>query len=222
VSDALGLRAEAIPTSLISDVLADYGHREQVISPAVQALTPEIPRRAGRAFTLSGSTATPDDEGPDLLKAAAIDAMQPGDVAVWAGGQVEDVCLFGDLLASAMKIRGVRAAVVDGGFRDVESIDAQTFPVLARYRTPRASTDVWRVRAVGEQVTLRGTLGGAVAVRPADLVVIDANGAVVIPSEAAEQIVSACESHQAKEQAIGDRIASGDSVERLLREYGRI
>ena len=220
--DGLCLRAESIPTTLIADVLGDHGYPAQALSSTVQAPTTDIPRRAGRAFTVSGGPMTDCDAGPDLMKAAAIDEMSAGDIAVWAGGSVDDVCLFGDLLAAAMRVRGVRAAVVDGGFRDIDDIDPVHFPVFARYRTPRASTGVWRVRQVGEPVTMRGTLGEGVTVVPADVVVADCNGAVVIPAAVAEEIVTACETHQSKEQQIRDRIEAGESVAQLLVEYGRI
>jgi len=222
MTDPLCRRAETIPTTLFADVMADHGHVSQVLSSRVQALALDVPRTAGRAFTVRGDFMTPDDQGPDLVKAAAIDQMGPGTVAVWAGGDIGDVCLFGDLLSAAMRVRGVRAAVVDGGYRDVEDIDLKTFPVFARYRTPRASTGVWRARAAGEAVTVRGTLGGTVTVQPGDVVVADVNGVVVVPADVAEVIVSACEAHQAKEQAIRDRIEAGESVEALLREFGRI
>jgi regulator of RNase E activity RraA len=222
MTDNLCRRAENIPTTLFADVLGDHGHLACVVSPAIQGLTPEVPRRAGRAFTVAGGPSMPGDAGPDLLKARAIDRMAEGDIAVWSGGDVSDVCLFGGLLAAAMRVRGVRGAVVDGGFRDVEDIDPQAFPVYARYRTPRASTGVWRVRAVDEPVTLTGTLGGTVEISPGDIVVADGNGVVVIPDSAAEQVVAACEAHQAKEHGIRVRIEAVESVEKLLIEYGRI
>ena len=75
---------------------------------------------------------------------------------------------------------------------------------------------------MGEPVTVRGTLGGTVSVSPGDVVVADANGVVVIPAAVAEEIVTACEAHQSKEQQIRDRIEAGESVAALLVEYERI
>lgn len=219
---ALSQRAQQIPTTVLADLLADHGFGEQVIAPDITSVNAETPRIAGWAATVAGDVITEAVEGPDLLKARAIDAMPAGAIAVWSGGSAQDVCLFGDLLAHAMHVRGVRAAVVDGGVRDIDDIEAMGFPVWARYRTPRASTGVWRVHVDREPVTVRGTLGGTVVVHPGDLIVADVNGAVTIPAAAAEAVVAAGEAYVVRESEIRARIDALESLADLLTEYGRI
>lgn len=215
-------RAAAIPTTLLSDILADHGHETQVLSTAIQAVHVEAPRVAGWAYTVSGSTKPSGESGPDFRKARAIDATPANSVHVWAGNGVQDVCMFGDLLAAAMRVRGALAAVVDGGVRDVDDIDPTTFPVYARYRTPKASTGIWRVEESQVPVRLDGVLGTTVEVSPGDLVVADQNGVAVIPRQVAAQIVEACEAHLAKEGEIRSRIEARQGLEDLLLRYGRI
>lgn len=215
-------RAEALPTTLLCDITRDLGHPHQALSTRIQAVNRTVRRTAGWAYTVSGGPPAAGQSGPDHAKARAIDAMPAGAVAVWAGGAVEGVCLFGDLLALAMQVRGVRAAVVDGGVRDIEDLDAADFPVYARYRTPLASTGYWRVREVQEPVAIPAALGPPVTVRPGDLIVADANGVVCVPGEISSEVIERAEAHAARETEIRERLRAGDAVDDLLTRYGRI
>ncbi len=214
--------AAGIPTTLLADSVRDVGHPHQVVSPSIQSVNTTVPRVAGWAYTVIGGPREPHEQGPDLAKARAIDGMQPDTIAVWAGGDVEDVCLFGDLLAAGMQVRGVRGIVVDGGVRDVDELDESGLAVYARYRTPKASTGVWRVRGQQEPAELKGTGGVAVGVEPGDLVVADANGVVCIPRSAVADALEAAEARLASEGEIRERVMRGDSVEDIMRDYGRI
>jgi len=214
-------RARRTPTTVLSDLLADRGLRAQVVSPTVQAAV-GTGRVAGWAFTVTGGPAAADESGPDLAKAQAIDAMTAGQVAVWAGGDVDEVCLFGDLLAAGQRARGVLAAVVDGGIRDEADIDGTGLVVWARYRTPKASTGIWRVRGWQEPVEVGGTSGGTVRVVPGDLVVADVDGVVVLPADVAAEVVAAAERYADREAVIRARIEAGESMAALVAEFGRL
>lgn len=220
--EQLRLRAEAIPTTLLSDILTDHGYSAQVLSTEIQGVHATVPRVAGWAYTISGGGLPAGESGPDLRKARALDAIPGKCMSVWAGNGVRDVCMFGDLLAAAMRVRGALGAVVDGGVRDLDDIDPATFPVYARYRTPKASTGVWRVSATQVPINLDGALGTTVVVSPGDLIVADINGVVAVPRDSGEAIVEACEAHIAREGEIRGKIEAGDSIETLLLKYGRI
>jgi 4-hydroxy-4-methyl-2-oxoglutarate aldolase len=215
-------RASAIPTTVLSDLLADAGHPGQVLTTGIQAFDPSTTRVAGWAYTVAGDAARTDESGPDAIKAGAIDAMPADAFAVWSSGGVEGVCLFGDLLAAGMAARGVVGAVVDGGVRDIDDIARIPFPVFARYRTPKASSGIWRVREVQVPVDIAGTRGAGVKVHPGDLVVADANGVVSIPRSLALDIVVAGEAYLVRETTIRQRIDRGDSLKALVAEFGRL
>lgn len=220
--DATLQRARQIPTTLLSDILGDLGRPAQALSTGIQSVHPGVERVAGWAYTVVGESSVQPPKGPDMDKARAIDAMPEGSIAVWAGSGMTGVCIFGDLLASAMRVRGVQGAVVDGGVRDVDDIDPGKFPVFARYHTPRASTGVWKVTATQVEVEMPGTLGEPVVVAPRDLVVADQNGVLVIPSSLVEEALQRGEAHIAKEGEIRGKIEAGESVAGLLEAYGRI
>ena len=220
MTTGLTSRAEAISTTVLADMVRDAGYPNQVVAPHIQAIGRSVPR-AGWAYTIGGGAPEPGESGPDFAKARAIDEMSPDQIAIWAGGDVSDVCLFGGLLAGAMAERGVRGAVVDGGVRDVEDFESTGFLVHARYVTPKASTGFWRVRQIQQPVTLPGA-GPEVTVSPGDLVVADRNGVVVIPRRAVTLVVAAGEAHVRREAEVRGRIEAGESLEGLLRTYGRI
>jgi 4-hydroxy-4-methyl-2-oxoglutarate aldolase len=221
-ADDLLRRAECIPTTVLSDSLRDLGVTDGVVSPSIGPVTPTSIRTAGWAFTIAGGPPRPGESGPDRPKAAAVDAMRPDQIAVWAGGDVEDVCLFGDLFALAMQHRGVRAAVVDGGVRDSEDIDATGFPLFARYRTPKASTGFWRVHATAVDVTLRGTTGTPVRVSPGDLIVADLDGVIRAPRAVVTDLLTRAEARLEQEVEVRARIESGEDLAVLMEHYGRI
>lgn len=118
--------------------------------------------------------------------------------------------------------RGVVGAVVDGGVRDIDDIARIPFPVFTRYRTPKASSGIWRVRDVQMAIDIAGTRGANVTVHPGDLVVADANGVVCVPRSVAEEIVRLGEAYLIREATIRQRIDRGDSLKALVAEFGRL
>lgn len=109
--------------------------------------------QAGTAYTISGCM-QPGPWRSDREKLAAIDAMTPGVVAVFAGN-------------------GIAGVVVDGGIRDLGFIRSLDLPVMVRYRTPAQAIGRWKVTAVQEPVKVRGALQEWVTVNPGDAMVAE-------------------------------------------------
>jgi 4-hydroxy-4-methyl-2-oxoglutarate aldolase len=97
----------------------------------------------------------------------------------WSGDG-EGICYFGELIAAGQD-RGSVGALVDGGIRDTRWIGALGFPVYARYRTPVQSIGRWKVVEWQQIVYLRGATAKWVLVSPADFILADEDGAIVIP-----------------------------------------
>ena len=66
----------------------------------------------------------------------AIDAAPPGSVYVMVLEGGADYAGIGALMATAMKVRGLTAAVIDGGVRDTPQIRRIQFPVFSRGIVP--------------------------------------------------------------------------------------
>lgn len=122
-------------TAVIADIFDTFDRMPPILDNQLFAVSGPGTRFIGPAYTIKGE-AQPWSSGGDRAKLAAIDAITPGVVPVWAGQNIRGVCCFGDLLAEAMKARGCAGVVVDGGIRDLAYLRAMGLSVMDRYRTP--------------------------------------------------------------------------------------
>jgi regulator of RNase E activity RraA len=175
---------------------------------------------AGPAYTITGVSSI--YAGSDRAKLEAIDGMPSGAVAVWAGQDAQGVCCFGDLLATAMRARGIVAAVVDGGVRDVRFLRECGMPVFARYRTPAQGVGRWKVTACQTPVQVRGALAPWLTVSPGDMIVGDSDGIVAIPSALVEEVAAAAGRLSATESGARREIAEGLPLLAALAKYGSL
>jgi regulator of RNase E activity RraA len=188
------------------------------------ALFPLDERRAGfigPAYTVEGGMQS-WSQGGDRDKLAAIDAMEPGAVAVWAGNDIRGVCCFGDLLATAMQARGIAGTVVDGGVRDSGFLEKLGLPLRVRYRTPAQAVGRWKVTGCQGTVHVRGALRDWVEVRPGDLVVMDEDGGLVVPAELVEEVAGRVVNWSEKDSSAREDIARGMRLLEALDKYGHL
>ena len=175
---------------------------------------------AGPAFTVTGANAS--YTGGDRLKLEAIDAMTQGSVAIWAGRDAEGVCCFGDLLATAMRARGVVGAVVDGGVRDVRFLRGCGMPVFTRYRTPAQGVGRWKVSSYQSPVQMRGALTEWLPVTPGDLIVGDDDGVIAIPAAMVPTLAAAAAELSQTESSARLDISQGLPLLAALARYGSL
>ena len=124
-------------------------------------------------------------QGDNLMVHAAIAEAEPGEVLVLTMPRPEPVALLGELIATQAKKRGVAAVLVDAAVRDVEELRELGLPVWARF-----------VRVSGADKKVRGAIGdpvevGGATIRQGDVVVLDADGAVVVEQERVEEVLIA-------------------------------
>jgi 4-hydroxy-4-methyl-2-oxoglutarate aldolase len=124
---------------------------------------------------------------------AALARVEPGDVLVLTMPQPAPVALVGDLLATQAKARGVAAILVDAAIRDLEDLERLGLPIWARHVRVRGA-DKDAVGTIDEAVTV----GGA-TVRPGDVVVLDADGAVVVERERVADVLDAARARAERE-----------------------
>jgi regulator of RNase E activity RraA len=115
--------------------------------------------------------------------------------------------IFGDILCTRMKRRGVAALVTDGVVRDIAGILETGFPVWCQGTA--APPSLVGLRFVNWQEPIGC---GGVAVYPDDVVVADADGAVVIPAALVEETALLAAEQEQLEKWLMKEVESGASV----------
>ena len=200
-----------VSTATITTVLLKQGLR-RVWMRGTRPIRAGQPRIVGRAFTLRFIPAREDLATPESLASprstrAAIEAMPEGCIAVVDAMGNKDAGIFGDILCTRMKKRGVAALVTDGVVRDIAGILETGFPVWCQGTA--APPSLVGLRFVNWQEPIGC---GGVAVYPDDVVVADADGAVVIPAALVEETALLATEQEQLETWLMDEVESGASV----------
>ena len=177
-----------VTTATLTTLLLKKGLRN-VWLRGTRPLRPGQPRLVGRAFTLRFIPAREDMATPAAWASprstrAAIEDMPAGCVAVVDAMGVRDAGIFGDILCARMARRGVAALVTDGVVRDVAGVLGTGLPVWCRGAA--APPSVAGLTFVGWQ---QPVACGGVAVFPGDVVVVDDDGAVLIPANLLDEML---------------------------------
>lgn len=122
---------------------------------------------------------------------------------------------MGELSAEALKLRGVRGYVVDGGTRDSERILQSGFPVFCKYRTPADIVGRWAPMAYQEPVVI-----GTVTIRAGDFVLGDIDGVIVIPAALVAEVAERVEHVANTESQLRKAILSGMDPQKAYLEFG--
>ncbi|SDD39855.1 Regulator of RNase E activity RraA [Cupriavidus sp. YR651] len=204
IRDAL----QSVSTATLTTVLLKHGLRN-VWLRGTRPLAPGLPRIVGRAFTLRfvparEDLATPASWASPISTRAAIEAMPAGCVAVVGALGVTDAGIFGDILCARMQKRGVAALVTDGVVRDVAGVLQTGLPVWCQGTA--APPSVAGLTFVGWQEPIDC---GGVAVFPNDVIVVDQDGAVLIPAAMLADVVAASVEQERLEGWIMEEVDRG-------------
>jgi regulator of RNase E activity RraA len=172
-------------------------------------LAPGQKRLVGPAFTLRfvparEDLATPESWSSPVSTRAAIEAMPAGCIAVVDAMGITDAGIFGDILCARMKVRGVAALVTDGVVRDVAGVLDTGLPVWCK--GVAAPPSVAGLTFVNWQQPIGC---GGVAVFPDDVIVVDEDGAVVIPRALLNEVVEAAAEQEKLEAWIMGEVTAG-------------
>jgi len=172
---------KGVSTATLTTILLKKGLRN-VWLRGTRPIRPGQPRLVGRAFTLRfvparEDLATPESWSKPISTRGAIEAMPEGVIVVADAMGVRDAGIFGDILCARMVRRGVTALITDGVMRDIEGVLGTGLPIWCEGAA--APPSVAGLTFVGWQEPIAC---GGVAVFPDDVIVVDQDGAVVIPA----------------------------------------
>src|SRR6187397_1027917 len=141
--------------------------------------------------------------GDNWMIHVAVEQCQKGDVLVVGCTADNSDGMFGELLATALRARGVVGLVLDAGCRDVRPISEMRFPVWSK--------------AISAKGTVKATLGAVnvpvvcagINVFPGDAVIADDDGVVVVRRRDAADVVAKGEKRAADEEGKRKLLAEG-------------
>ena len=200
-----------VSTATLTTVLLKKGLRK-VWMRGTKPIRPGQPRLVGRAFTLRfvparEDLATPESWGAPISTRAAIEAMPAGSIAVVDAMGCQEAGIFGDILCARMAHRGVAALVTDGVVRDVAGVLGTGLPVWCN--GVAAPPSVAGLTFVAWQQPIGC---GGVAVFPDDWVVVDDDGAVLIPQALVGDVAAAAVEQERMEAWIMDEVGRGEAL----------
>jgi regulator of RNase E activity RraA len=200
-----------ITTATLTTILLKKGLRN-VWLRGTKPLGPGQKRLVGRAFTLRfiparEDLATPESWASPKSTRAAIEAMPQGCIAVVDAMGVTDAGIFGDILCARMAKKGVAALITDGVVRDVAGVLSTGLPVWCQGAA--APPSVASLTFVNWQEPVAC---GGVAVFPDDLIVVDDDGAVLIPAGLVDAVVELAPEQERLEAWIMREVEAGASL----------
>ncbi|HZD91484.1 MAG TPA: 4-carboxy-4-hydroxy-2-oxoadipate aldolase/oxaloacetate decarboxylase [Pseudolabrys sp.] len=183
---------QALGTATVHEALGRSG----LMKPYLRPIYPGA-QIAGPAVTVLAQP------GDNWMLHVVIEQCQPGDVVVLGCTADNTDGMFGELLATSMRARGIKGLIIDAGCRDVRALHDMDFPVWSK--------------AISAKGTVKATLGAVnipvvcagVNVEPGDAVVADDDGVVIVPRKLAVEVAQKAQKRHDEEDGKRKQLASG-------------
>ena len=202
-------RLAALDTNTVSDALDHLG-----LPGATCGLRPlwDCPKIVGRASTVQlGPKA---DAGPTAhLVSPVIDAVASGDRILVIAGGVDGISCWGDTLANAARVRGIRGTVIDGLSRDIDGNEAIGYPVYGRGVTMVSARNRVVQTGSGQPVRMAG-----VVVHPDDFVIADRCGTVFVPAGRIGDVLDLGERIARRQEGMVAAVRAGRPVAEVMHD----
>jgi len=219
-------RFNKIATATVFDTMDRMNMPNQVLDLNIRPLRDEM-HIAGPAFTIRGGRdcrtgrewQPKEMEGRNLWK-----EIYPGCVIVADPGLAREggFGFFGEMTSWHLKQMGARGIVIDGGIRDRPGLlMIPEWPVFVRYTSPIESNPRWRMNEIQGPIVLTGQLVKQVRINPGDFIVGDSDSVLVVPKEAAAEVLIKAEEMWKREEGSRKDLAAGMSFEEVFKKWGR-
>ena len=191
--------------------ISDAYFKRQTLPHDIKPVYAGCPGIVGPAITVQ---VTPGDE---LLPLKAIEIARPGDVIVVVGAYSPRFSVWGGVMSTMAKARGVAGLITDGLVRDVAEIKEAGLAVYAAGLTPAAPCMNVPPGELNYPIVF-----GSAEIHPGDLMVADEDGVVCVLQGDIVGVAAAVQARIAKETGWRQEIEKTrgmilkDTVDRLL------
>jgi 4-hydroxy-4-methyl-2-oxoglutarate aldolase len=202
-------RLEKLDTTTVSDALDFLS-----LNGATVGLRPlwNCPKIVGRASTVQLGPKTSSAPTVHLIS-PVIAAIDSDDKVLVIAGGIDGVSCWGDILANAAKVKGIRGTVIDGFARDIEPNEELGYPVYGRGVTMISARNRIVQVASGTSVNVAG-----VAVNEGDYIIADRCGSVFVPAGSIAEVLDLAERIQRRQDGMAAAVCSGRSVEEVMHD----
>jgi 4-hydroxy-4-methyl-2-oxoglutarate aldolase len=209
MTDTLLDRLARLDTTTVSDALDVLA-----LAGATVGLRPlwNGPRVVGRASTVQLGPKTDSTPTVHLITPVIASIASDDRVLVIAGG-IDGVSCWGDILANAAQVKGVRGTVIDGFSRDIEANEAIGYPVYGRGATMVSARNRVVQLASGTAVKVAG-----VTVREGDYVIADRCGTVFVAQDRIVEVLDLAERIARRQDGMVQAVRAGRSVEDVMHD----
>ncbi len=204
-----------VEAASVSDALEQISGRKMYMTHRMRPIFPT--KFAGFALTVLLKKESNNDPGALTGMLAAIDQGAANSVYLMVVEDGADIAGMGGLMGTAMYSRNFSGAVIDGAVRDTAYLQKIGFPVYALGIVP--STSVSHYRFAGSNIPV---VCDGVKVSPADIIVADADGVVVVPRAIAPQILALAQEMDFKEHSMYAWIEKLKSIQEAVKKFGRL
>jgi regulator of RNase E activity RraA len=205
---------EKVYSAVVSDVLDEYGYRNQVMRHDIRPIHPDfvVVGRARTAFWVNEYT---ERENPYENEINLIDSLQQGEVTVHSTDYSYQIATWGELLSTASMLRGSTGAIVDSLTRDIKKIIQIGFPVFSRGIKPTDSKGRGYLLATDVPI-----ICGDITVNPGEIVLGDYDGVVVIPKQIEKEVIQSCIEKIEGENNTRRELYEGKTLAEVYEKYG--
>ena len=203
-------------SSIIHDTLRAEKLLNQTLPHEIKPLLYEN-KVVGRIWTLSGTLKNNLDEEETLLSWTNFLSKAEKNSVIVCQPNNHSIALMGDLSAEALKIKGIRGYITDGGCRDVTRIKSEIkLPVYCRFNTPKDVAGRWVVEEMGTSINI-----GDVIVKTGDYLIADEDGVVIIPKKIIFKIIHKAKQDLKSENKMREAILNGTDPKKAYLKYGK-
>ena len=211
--DKLTERLSKCYASAVHDVLREKGFGNCVLPPEIQALK-RGQKLFGEIYTVSGHIDYTLSRHESLLLWSQVLSKVPTKKVIVCQPNTHSVALMGELSARALMVKETKGYLTDGHCRDVEEIIEAKFPVFCRLSTAADIVERWKYDTLGMPITI-----GSVTICSGDFIIADMDGAVIIPKEVAEEVITKTEEVMFTESEMRKAILSGMDPEQAYLKF---